>query len=255
MSVAVPPTPGRPLATHGQQVAAGSGRMFDGIAKHYDRANFWLSLGLDARWRKRCVRALGLGNGEGKGEARILDLATGTADVALTAARALPAAAVVGIDPAAAMLEIGRQKIATQALNERVTLELGDAQALRFEAASFDGATMAFGIRNVPDREQALREIARVLKPGARLALLEFAEPQGSVLSALTRWYMRRVVPRLGAWLVRAPEYAYLQASIAAFPQPADFAEQIQKAGFATVSFKALHWGACWLFVAERDAA
>ncbi len=230
---------------------AGSGAMFDGIAATYDRANFWLSLGMDESWRRHAVAALKL---DADARALVLDVATGTADVAITCAKRLQGAHVIGVDPAARMLDLGILKTERANLGDRISLQEGDAQALSFADDSFDGVTVAFGIRNIPDRCLALREIHRVLKPEKRLTILEFSEPEGQGIERFTRWYMRRVVPRLGAWLVNAPEYAYLQASIQSFPPPDRFAQELRSSGFVDVQVKRLSFGACWLYAACKPA-
>ena len=224
-------------------VRGGSGEMFDRIADRYDLVNRVISLGLDRSWRTRAVRALQLRAG-----ARVLDVATGTADLAIAIAAAHPDAEVVGLDPSSGMLEIGKRKVAAAGLAERVSLVTGDGQALPFEAAHFDGATIAFGIRNVPDRPLALREMRRVLRDGARLAVLELAEPEG-ILGPLARWHVHHVVPTIGAIISGAPEYDYLQRSIAKFPPPDAFAAIMRESGFARVDWEPMTFGAATLYV------
>src|SRR5690242_8549329 len=131
----------------------GSGAMFDGIAQRYDLVNRVISLGIDQSWRKKTVRSLELRPG-----ARVLDLATGTGDLAIMVSRMYPEVTIVGVDPSEKMLEVGKKKLAAAGLGERIQLEVGDAQALKFPDNSFDGLCIAFGIRNVPDRLQGLRE-------------------------------------------------------------------------------------------------
>jgi demethylmenaquinone methyltransferase/2-methoxy-6-polyprenyl-1,4-benzoquinol methylase len=126
---------------------------------------------------------------------------------------------------------------------------VGDAEALPFDAASFDGATIAFGIRNVPGRARALTEMRRVLRAGGRAVVLELAEPESGVLGPLARWHVHHVVPTVGAWLSGAPEYDYLQQSIAKFPTPAVFAETMREAGFTSVEWSSLTFGAVTLYV------
>jgi demethylmenaquinone methyltransferase / 2-methoxy-6-polyprenyl-1,4-benzoquinol methylase len=222
----------------------GSGAMFDGIAGRYDLLNRLLSLGLDRRWRRRAVAALPRHAG-----ARILDLATGTADVALEVLRQNPGAEVVGVDPAPAMLRLGAEKAAAAGL--AVELREGRAESLPFADASFDGVVIAFGIRNVPDRDAALREMARVTRAEGRVAILELTEPGSGLLSLPARIWVRHLVPRLGALLSGAREYRYLQSSIARFPAPADFVRQMQAAGLEVLSTQPMTFGACCLFVAR----
>lgn len=224
----------------------GSGAMFDGIAHRYDLVNRVISLGIDQSWRKKTVRALELTSG-----ARVLDLATGTADLAIMVARTHPDVSVVGVDPSANMLEVGRKKLVEAALTDRVTLQLGDAQALDFPSDSFDGLCIAFGIRNVPDRLQGLREMARVVRPGGRVAILELSEPRGGVLGPLARFHVHSVVPAVGALLSGAREYRYLQQSIAKFPPAAEFEAMMTEARLRVVASSALTFGVCHLYVGE----
>ena len=221
----------------------GSGPMFDGIAARYDVVNRVMSLGMDARWRRLAVRALALPPG-----AHVLDLATGTADVAIAIARAHPDAQVRGVDPSRRMLSHGQRKVDAAGLADRVTLQLGVAEALPCADASLDAATIAFGIRNVPDRPRALRELARVLRPKGRLAVLELTDPPGR----LARFHVHQVVPRLGALLSSGSPYGYLARSIAAFPPAAEFAAALEGAGLRVLEVRPLALGATHLFVAER---
>ncbi len=225
----------------------GSGAMFDGIAPRYDLLNRLLSFGLDQRWRKLAIGALQL-----KPDSRMLDLATGTGDVAIAAAQSVPTLTVIGVDPSEEMMVVGRRKLKALGLTPRVSLELGDAQALAFENSSFDGISIAFGIRNVPDRVQALREMKRVLKPGGRLAILELSEPKAGILGLLAKFHVHVLVPWLGALISGAHEYRYLQRSIAAFPAAPEFAKLIEAAGLAVEEIVPLTFGVAHLYVAEN---
>jgi demethylmenaquinone methyltransferase/2-methoxy-6-polyprenyl-1,4-benzoquinol methylase len=224
----------------------GSGEMFDGIAHRYDPLNRLMTFGLDRGWRKKMVRALEL-----PAEAKVLDLATGTAAVAILAARRHPDAEVIGLDPSPKMLELGRRKVAAEALGDRVRLELGEAEKLPYRDESFDGVTIAFGIRNVADRTAALREIVRVVKPEGVVAILEANEPRG-ILAPLTRFYCRYLVPLFGALLSSGQEYRYLQTSMEAFPPPAFFSAMMAGCGLEVQEIRSLGFGTCTLFVARR---
>jgi demethylmenaquinone methyltransferase / 2-methoxy-6-polyprenyl-1,4-benzoquinol methylase len=224
----------------------GSGAMFDGIARRYDLVNRIMSFGLDRRWRKQTVDALELGGGEA---CRVLDLATGTGDLALDIARRLPASQIVGLDPSVNMLEVGRRKVADRGLAGRIELVEGDAQALPWGDSSFDGVTIAFGIRNVPDRGRALAEMARVTRPGGRVAILELSEPRRGIMAPLARFHIRTLVPRIGALLSGAKEYRYLQQSIAAFPPAAEFATLMEASGLEMVAVKPFTFGVVHLYV------
>ena len=228
----------------------GSGAMFDRIAHRYDFVNRVLSLGIDKSWRRRTVKRLQLGE-----RPRVLDVATGTGDLAIDIARATPGATVVGLDPSANMLAIAAKKIEKKGLVDRVTLVEGDAQALPYADCEMDAATIAFGIRNVPDRSRALRELARVVRPGGRICVLELGEPKKGVLGAAARFHTRHVVPRLGALLSGSREYRYLQTSIAAFPPAEEFAAQMQAAGLHVIEVTPLTFGACTLYVATPAEA
>lgn len=224
----------------------GSGAMFDGIAHRYDLVNRVISLGIDQSWRKKTVKALALQPG-----GKVLDLATGTADLAIMIARSHPHVSIVGVDPSAKMLEVGQKKLEAGQLSERIELQVGDAQALKFPDRTFDGLCIAFGIRNVPDRLQGLREMARVTKASGRVAILELSEPRGGVLGPLARFHVHSVVPTVGALLSGAKEYRYLQKSIAAFPPASEFEALMREAGLRIVDSVSLTFGVCHLYVGE----
>ena len=227
------------------EMVLGSGEMFDKIAARYDMMNRVLSFGMDKGWRRRTVKALALGD-----KPHVLDLATGTGDLAIEIARRVPGATVIGIDPSSQMLAIAEKKVAKRGLAERVTLQVGDAQALPLANCSVDAATIAFGIRNVPDRVKGLRELARVVRPGGRICVLELGEPQKGVMGAAARFHCRQVIPRLGALLSGAKEYKYLQRSMAAFPAAEEFARIMGTAGLHVIEVVPLTFGVCTLYVA-----
>jgi demethylmenaquinone methyltransferase/2-methoxy-6-polyprenyl-1,4-benzoquinol methylase len=229
---------------------AGSGEMFDLIAHRYDLLNRILSLGMDQGWRRRTVRELRLGPG-----ARVLDLATGTGDLALQIARTHADVTVVGLDPSREMLARAEEKGRAADLGGRVGFVLGDAQELPLEDASFDAVCMAFGIRNVPDRPRALAEIARVTRRGGRVGILELGEPRRGVMGALARFHVHVVVPRVGAALSGADEYAYLQRSIAAFPPAEEFGAIMEASGLRVIAIVPFVFGAANLYVAEPARA
>jgi len=230
--------------------ANGSGQMFDRIAARYDAMNRVLSFGLDRGWRRRTVRSLALG-----ASPRVLDLATGTGDLAIDIARMHPDARVIGLDPSRQMLAIAAAKLARRGLTGRIALVRGDAQRLPYRDGEMDAATIAFGIRNVPDRPAALREMARVVRRGGRIAILELGEPRQGVLARAARFHTRHVVPRLGALLSGAREYRYLQRSIAAFPPSAEFAQVMQAAALHVIEVVPLTFGVCTLYVASSAGA
>jgi len=223
--------------------------MFDAIAGRYDFLNHLLSAGIDRRWRRRAIRSLEL-----TGRERVLDLCAGTGDLTIAAARAAPGAdRVVGLDFAVAMLSVGREKIRRARIDDRVALVRGDAAVLPIRDASVDAITIAFGIRNVEDVGRACREMHRVLKPGGRLAILEFAVPTMPVVGAVYLWYLHRVLPRIGRVVSRhADAYGYLSDSIDAFATPEQFVKTLRHVGFVDVAAVPLTFGSVSLYVARR---
>jgi demethylmenaquinone methyltransferase/2-methoxy-6-polyprenyl-1,4-benzoquinol methylase len=220
--------------------------MFDGIAERYDLVNRVISLGIDMRWRRRAVEALLLKKG-----ARVLDIATGTADLAILSARTEPSASVVGLDPSERMLDIGRQKVQRAGFSERVELRTGDAETLPFPDASFDAVSIAFGIRNVPNRDRALAEMARVTRPGGRVVILELSDPPPGFFGPFARFHMHTLVPYVGGLLSGANEYKYLIRSIVAFPRADEFSQQMERAGLTVLAADPLTFGVCHLFIGE----
>jgi demethylmenaquinone methyltransferase / 2-methoxy-6-polyprenyl-1,4-benzoquinol methylase len=224
--------------------------MFDSIAPRYDLLNRVLSVGLDQSWRRQAVAALQL-----KGAARILDLCSGTADLAVAVAGLRSDATVAGVDFSGEMLRIGLKKIRAANLDRRIRLVRGDATRIPLGAGSCDGATIGFGIRNVDDPERALAELARVLKPGARLAILEFGQPRIPGIRTLYSWYFRYLLPAIGRRVSHHNSaYSYLPASVGSFPSPAEFARTIESHGFGKVEAVPLTFGIVYLYVAQRTA-
>ena len=222
--------------------------MFDAIAGRYDFLNHFLSAGRDKRWRARAIRELALGP-----DACVLDVCAGTGDFAIAAADARPRATIVGVDFAPAMLAIGLDKMRARSLTRRVTLVRGDAMTIPVRDGWADAATIGFGIRNVVRPDVALREIARVLKPGGRLAILELGEPVIPGVRGIYNWYFRQILPRLGRLVSHhSSAYSYLPASVADFPRPADFAAIISSQGFTGVRAVPLTLGIVYLYVATR---
>jgi demethylmenaquinone methyltransferase/2-methoxy-6-polyprenyl-1,4-benzoquinol methylase len=222
--------------------------MFDAIAPRYDLLNHALSLGLDRRWRARAVAELALPDG-----ARVLDVCTGTADLAFAAVAAGSNVSVVGVDFAGEMLRRGRDKVKARALSGSIRLLRGDAMRLPLADRSCDAATIGFGIRNVAEPAAALAEIARVVRPGGRLAILEFGEPRIQGIRTLYLWYFRYVLPRVGRSVSKHDSaYSYLPASVGHFPPPAEFARLIESRGFTNVRAVPLTFGIVYLYTAER---
>lgn len=223
-----------------QQVA----EMFDRIAFRYDFLNRFLSGGIDVYWRKKAIRQL-----LPYGPQTILDVATGTADMAILMTRHLFRARITGIDISTGMLEIGRQKIARLKLDGRVTLHTGDSEHIHFPDNSFDAVTVAFGIRNFENLEKGLSEMLRVLRPGGHLLVLEFSQPKRAGFRHLYEGYMRLVASPVGRLLSRNREaYQYLNASVRAFPEGKALVNVLDKTGYTETSFRPLSMGICTIY-------
>ena len=219
--------------------------MFDAIAPRYDLLNHVLSAGIDRRWRDRTLRSLEL-----TGRETLLDVCTGTADVAL---QAHGAARVVGVDFAAAMLAVGRGKLRVAGEDRRITLVRGDATRLPMRDGTADVATVAFGIRNVEHPDRACAELARVMRRGGRLAILEFGVPRVPGISALYLWYFKCLLPAVGRMISgHAAAYSYLPASVGTFPPPQTFMAMLEQAGVTHVRADPLTFGIAYLYTATK---
>ncbi len=222
--------------------------MFDAIAPRYDLLNHVLSAGIDRRWRVRAIDALQL-----TGRETLLDVCTGTADVALEARREVRAARVIGVDFAGAMLSLGLRKVRAAGEAGRIVLVRGDAMRLPVPDASADAATVAFGIRNVLRPEVACAELARALRPGGRLAILEFGVPRLPGVSTLYLWYFKHLLPRVGRLVSgHGGAYSYLPASVGTFPPPNEFMKILRQAGFDEVQAVPLTFGIVYLYTARK---
>jgi demethylmenaquinone methyltransferase / 2-methoxy-6-polyprenyl-1,4-benzoquinol methylase len=220
--------------------------MFSAIAPRYDLLNRLLSFGIDGLWRREAVQ-LAL---ERKPKT-ILDVATGTADLAIALKKQAPAAEVSGIDFAEAMLELGRKKVRRQQLD--LPLLQGDGQNLPFDDNRFDALTIAYGIRNFADRAKGLGEFFRVLKPGGSLLVLEFPPPPSGFLGRLFCFYFLRVSPYIAGIICgRRDAYVYLGQSVLEFPAPAAFAAMMQEAGFVKIRYKLQALGVSALHLGEK---
>ncbi|WP_272881569.1 ubiquinone/menaquinone biosynthesis methyltransferase [Fundidesulfovibrio soli] len=222
-------------------------RMFEEVAFSYDLQNSVLSLRRDSAWRRALADRLPPGR-----PLRVLDVAAGTAEVALEICRRRPLAQVLGLDYSPSMLAVGRGKLLSQGLAGRLSLCLGDARRLPVRDTCMDAVSIAFGIRNVDDRATALAEFRRVLRPGGRALVLEFSLPEASVPRRLYRLYFEHVLPPLGNFLSRSDyAYDYLVESVLAFPKPEAFAQELTRAGFGPVSRTPLSLGIVQLYEAN----
>lgn len=219
-------------------------QMFDAIAPRYDLLNRVLSLGIDQRWRTRAIRML-----EDDQPTRVLDVATGTADLAIKAEHLLHPREIVGVDIAAEMLRVGREKLAQKGLDGRITLKQADAADLPFPDDRFDAALVAFGVRNFEDLDEGLRSIQRVIRPGGALVVLEFSHPRTFPIKQLYAFYSRHILPRIGRTVSQHEgAYQYLPDSVEAFPDGTDFLARMTQAGFDELTWKPLTFGIASLY-------
>ncbi|RYY50129.1 MAG: bifunctional demethylmenaquinone methyltransferase/2-methoxy-6-polyprenyl-1,4-benzoquinol methylase UbiE [Chitinophagaceae bacterium] len=222
--------------------------MFDDIAFRYDFLNRALSGGMDIIWRKRALAKL-----KDIGPQRLLDVATGTADVAIMASRLLKPSSIIGIDISEGMLEIGRKKVAAQGLQNTIELLKGDSETISFPDRSFDAVTVAFGVRNFQNLEKGLSEILRVLKPGGRLVVLEFSQPKWLFAKSFYNLYMKIVAPNMGKLFSKNRNaYQYLDESIKKFPEGKNFTAILDNLGYANVQYKPLSLGICSIYCGEK---
>lgn len=236
--------PYRPEGSKKEQVAA----MFNAISPKYDALNRILSAGIDQSWRRKTLREI-----RATGALNVLDVATGTADLALALAKGIPGSKVVGVDISAGMLEVGRSKVRARDLEGRVRLDLGDGEQLPYEESSFDAVTVAFGVRNFENLELGLRDMRRVLQPGGSLAVLEFSQPTAWPLRGLYLFYFKNILPRIGRLVSKdASAYTYLPNSVQAFPYGEAFAAKLREAGFSSVRVRPLTFGIASLYLAIK---
>jgi demethylmenaquinone methyltransferase / 2-methoxy-6-polyprenyl-1,4-benzoquinol methylase len=226
-------------------------RMFGGIAPRYDLLNRLLSFARDRHWRREAVAHTQLPSG---GVA--LDVCTGTADMALELARQFPSArTIIGVDFCLPMIRIAAEKVARKGLTDRIRLQAASAEALPFDANTFDAVTIAFGIRNVADRKCGLSELCRVLRPGGVGVILEFATPRGPLFGWLYRVYFHRGLPWLGGLISGdAQAYRYLPTSVSAFPGPQELSRMMEEVGFHDVHFRTMTGGIVTLHVGTKSA-
>ncbi len=224
--------------------------MFDQIAHRYDFLNRFLSGGIDISWRKKALAQF-----KGMQVEQMLDVATGTADVALMAMKHMqpPPKKIIGIDISEGMLDLGRKKIVDKSLQDRITLLTGDSEAINFPDASFEAITVAFGVRNYANLQQGLSEMLRVLKPGGKLVVLEFSKPTLPGVKNLYNLYTQLIAPQAGKWFAgNRKAYKYLNDSIKAFPEGKAFVEILEAVGYKNCYKKSLSLGICTIYSGSK---
>ena len=222
--------------------------MFDHIAPRYDFMNRFLSAGIDVRWRKKAIHLFRDDRPE-----TLLDVATGTGDMAIMAARILKPRQITGIDISEKMLEIGRKKIEKEELGTKIVLAGGDGETINFPDNSFDGVMVAFGVRNFEHLEKGLAEILRVLKPGARLVVLEFSKPRLPGIRSLYNLYMGVIAPQMAKWFKQDKKaYQYLNDSAKAFPDRQQFEDILKQSGYSDTKWKPLSLGICCIYSGRK---
>jgi len=223
-------------------------KMFDDIAFRYDFLNHFLSAGIDVKWRKKAIRILADSHPK-----KILDVATGTADMAIMASAILNPERITGIDISEGMLEIGRKKIQKLGLQDKIELLKGDSETISFNDNSFDAVTVAFGVRNFEHLENGLKEIHRVLKPGGKLVVLEFSRPKMYGTKLLYNLYMKIVAPNMGKLFSKNRNaYQYLDESIKKFPEGKNFTNILDNLGYKNTYGKPLSLGICSIYCGEK---
>lgn len=222
--------------------------MFDTIAPRYDLLNRMLSLGIDRKWRIFAVSRIKTSAG-----GRVLDIATGTGDIALEIARQTGEdVTITGADISREMLEIGRQKVAASPYSRRIDFEIAPCEELPFVDGTFDSTTIAFGIRNVVDRPKGLSEMHRILKPGGRAVILEFSMPSSPLFEKLYRFYFLTVLPKIGGLFSKQSAYQYLPDSVLEFPSRDEFKAMMARAGFVNISHHDLTFGIATVYLGDK---
>ncbi len=225
--------------------------MFDNIAPTYDRLNHILSLNIDRRWRANVVKIVAQRNPR-----KILDMSTGTGDMAIALAKASPQAHVVGVDPSEGMLKVAQEKIQKRALHERIELKCSSAEALEIASESFDVATVAFGVRNFGDLKGGIEELVRVLRPGGMLVVLEFSACDHWLFGPLYRIYSKWVMPWVGGLLSRDKKaYSYLPESIEEFERPAQFLALMEQCAVTKCYSRSQFFGVAQIYVGVKQEA
>lgn len=222
--------------------------MFDKIAVKYDFLNHFLSFGIDVGWRKKAIKQL-----QKLAPQRVLDVATGTGDVAILTYKLLKSKKIIGIDISERMLELGRQKIEKHSLQNHVELLKGDSETISFSDNSFDAVTVAFGVRNFEDLEKGLMEIKRVMRSGGKLVILECSRPTLPVIKNIYNFYLNKIAPKIGTIISKNKNaYQYLNDSVQNFPERKLFIDILNKLGYKNTSCKTLSLGICSIYCGEK---
>lgn len=223
-------------------------QMFDKIAFRYDFMNHFLSAGIDVRWRKKAIKQL-----KDIAPQRLLDVATGTGDLAILASKMLKPQKIIGIDISGKMLEIGRQKVEKLGLQQHIELLKGDSETINYDDNTFDAVTVAFGVRNFQDLEKGLGEMHRVLKTGGKLVILEFSQPKTPLIKQFYKFYLNHVAPRLGRMISKNKSaYQYLNDSVQKFPEGENFVNILKRLGYKKASCKKLSLGISSIYCGEK---
>ena len=222
--------------------------MFDNIAPYYDLLNRVLSVGIDTVWRKKAISKINK-----KTCKTVLDIATGTGDLAVEISKQLPGAKIVGLDISSKMIELAGKKISKKKLSDKISVEVGDSENLRFEDNTFDATTASFGVRNFGNLKAGLAEMKRILKPGGQIVILEFSRPRIFPFKQLFNTYFKHVLPVIGRVKSKDPKaYKYLYESVQHFPDYDAFGSILEEVGFKNVSWKPLSFGICTIYLGEK---
>lgn len=227
--------------------------MFDSIAPAYDLMNTAMTFGLHRLWRDKALKALLAACGAGRRDLRVLDVATGTGDVAFRIAELFPSPHVTAVDLSEGMLSVARRRLGKMQSRPDILFEKADCLALPFADDSFDAVTVAYGVRNFSHLLEGYREMLRVLRPGGKLCVIELSEPVDVALRMLYRLYSRHIIPAVGKMVSGdSRAYAYLPESIAAAPQRENMTKVMRQAGFREAVFRPLTFGAVTVYMAEK---
>ena len=223
--------------------------MFDNIAPSYDKLNHIISFNLDRIWRRRVMRIVRRAKAS-----KIMDIATGTGDLAIAMAKRVDRTQILGIDLSEEMLAVARRKVQKQGLEERIMLEKGDAENLSMVAdGSIDAATVAFGVRNFENIERGLSEIYRTLKQGGKIVILEFSTPKNKFVRWVYAQYSHRLIPRIGAMISKDKRaYVYLPESVDEFPAPETFMDIMRSVGFTDVKRRSQSFGIAQIYIGTK---